>query len=238
MSLDYFYSPRTNISGDIVIIDGDEFSHLTHVMRKREGERIMVVDGEGTAHAVELNNLKKHVAEGRILESFPNHNEPECSVTLAVGILKNPSRFDFLIEKVTELGVKEIIPLRTERTIPFHAKVERWQKLTLSAMKQSCRSYLPIVRELSTLEQLMTTNDTYDEKIVFHEKAHRKFSSIGCSVKKQKSNLVVVGPEGGFSEEEIRLLTSGGFNSVTLGERRLRTETASIVAVSSFLTPG
>jgi 16S rRNA (uracil1498-N3)-methyltransferase len=233
MSLDYFYSPRKNISGDIVMIDGDEFAHLTHVMRKREGDRIRVVDGEGIAYEVELTNLKKKTAEGKILEKYFQYNEPECSVTLAVGILKNPSRFDFLIEKVTELGVKEIIPLQTERTIPSHAKVERWQKLALSGMKQSCRSYLPVVHELTSPELLLTFSEKYERRIVFHEKSKERFITT-VQEERKKSILLAVGPEGGFSDNEIGLLTQNAFEVFNLGERRLRTETAAIIATSLF----
>ncbi|MBI5216137.1 MAG: 16S rRNA (uracil(1498)-N(3))-methyltransferase [Ignavibacteriae bacterium] len=237
MSLDYFYSPKKNISGDTVHIEGDEFLHLAHVMRKREGERVRVVDGEGTAYDVELTNLTKKVAEGRILETFQNHNESECSITLAVSILKNPSRFDFLIEKVTELGVKDIIPLHTERTIPSHAKVERWQKLALAAMKQSCRSYLPKVRSLATLDALAVTDVHYEQKIFCHEKSDERFFNIEHGGKQNTSVLLLIGPEGGFSEEEVTKLLERRFRVVSLGERRLRTETAAIVAVSLFTVP-
>ncbi|MBI3194235.1 MAG: 16S rRNA (uracil(1498)-N(3))-methyltransferase [Ignavibacteriae bacterium] len=237
MSLDYFYSPKKNISGDVVHIEGDEFLHLTHVMRKQEGDILRVVDGEGTAYEVELTNLTKKVAEGKILETFYHHNESECSVTLAVGILKNPSRFDFLIEKVTELGVKNIIPLQTERTIPSHAKVERWQKLALSAMKQSCRSYLPIVHELTTLELLAGSEVNYEQKILCHEKSGENCIDVEHRGRQKKSILILIGPEGGFSEAEVTKLSERRFSVVSLGERRLRTETAAIVAVSLFNIP-
>jgi 16S rRNA (uracil1498-N3)-methyltransferase len=234
MSLDYFYSPKKNISGDIVLIDGDEFAHLTYVMRKREGDRIRVVDGEGTAYDVELINLKKKNAEGKIQEKYSHHNEPACLVTIGVGILKNPSRFDFLIEKVTELGVREIIPLQTERTIPSHAKVERWQKLALSGMKQSCRSYLPVVHELTSPELLLTISEKYERRIVFHEKSKERFITT-VQEERKKSILLAVGPEGGFSDDEIGLLRQNAFEVYNLGERRLRTETAAIIATSLFV---
>src|SRR5437879_6145287 len=141
--MDYFYTPPKNISTDSLVLDGEEFAHLIHVMRKNEGDEIRVVDGMGTAYDVRLGAVKKHMVRCNILRTLPNHHEPSRSVTLAVGILKNPSKFDFLVEKATEIGVHEIVPLQTERTIPGHAKVDRWQKLALAAMKQCGRSYLP-----------------------------------------------------------------------------------------------
>src|SRR4051812_39448648 len=98
-ALDYFYCPPGQIMDDTITIEGDEFAHLVHVMRKKEGEMIRVVDGVGTAHDVMLYEMRKKTAHGKIVTSYLNHNEPNVSVTLAAGILKNPSRYDFLVEK-------------------------------------------------------------------------------------------------------------------------------------------
>src|SRR5207237_291502 len=157
------------ISKDSLLLDGEEFSHLVHVMRKKEGDEIRVVDGMGTAYDVQLGAVTKHMVRCGILETHSHHHEPSRLVTLGVGVLKNPSKFDFLVEKSTELGVHEIIPLQTERTIPHHAKVERWQKLALAAMKQCGRSYLPIVRTLTTLDELITQRDRFALRLIAHE---------------------------------------------------------------------
>src|SRR5712671_4390718 len=155
--MDYFYSPHEKITATSVLIDGDEFAHLVHVMRKKEGDEICVVDGNGRAYDVRLESIEKKTATGIIHRAHEHFHEPARNITLAAGILKNPSKFDFLVEKVTELGVKEIFPLRTERTIPHHAKTDRWQKLALAAMKQCGRSYLPRVKELTSLDELLRT---------------------------------------------------------------------------------
>ncbi|HMD13576.1 MAG TPA: RsmE family RNA methyltransferase, partial [Bacteroidota bacterium] len=115
--MDYFYSPPECITQDAVIIDGEEFSHMTHVMRKKEGDQIRVVNGKGTAFDVVLERINQKAAHGKILQTYEHYHEPRTDVALGVGVLKNPSKFDFLVEKVTELGVKEIIPITTERTI-------------------------------------------------------------------------------------------------------------------------
>jgi 16S rRNA (uracil1498-N3)-methyltransferase len=179
--------------------------------------------------------LSKRVAEGKILDSYKNHNEPDQHVSIAVGLLKNPSRYDFLVEKVTELGVKEIIPLTTSRTISFHAKTERWQKLALAAVKQSCRSYLPRISDTINLEELLNKSQNFDRKIIFHEKADHLFSKEKDGNDMKRSTLILIGPEGGFSDEEVELCVKSGFNLYSLGERRLRTETAAIVAASLVL---
>src|SRR5258707_81233 len=143
--MDYFYCPPQNIRNDTFLIDDEEFSHLVHVMRKKEGDEIMIVDGGGHAFEARIEEVRQKTARGTITRGYTNLHEPRIDVTVAVGILKNPSKFDFLVEKVTELGVRQIVPLLTERTIPAHAKIDRWQKLALAAMKQSGRSFLPRV---------------------------------------------------------------------------------------------
>ncbi len=232
MTVDYFYCPHQSIHGDSLSIDGDEFVHLTHVMRKREGEKIRIVDGMGTAYDVHITSIMKKQATCVITATYPQHNESSNKVVLCVGLLKNPSRFDFLVEKVTELGVTEIIPLITSRTIPSHSKVERWQKLALAAMKQSCRSYLPIVREATKIENVVKEYENLEGKIIFHEKAEHLYTS---EEKKSASKIVLIGPEGGFSEGEVEYCSQCGYAKYSLGARRLRTETAAIVAVSLMM---
>jgi len=227
--MDYFYSPPQNISGTSFMIDGEEFSHLVHVMRKKEGDEIRIVDGEGRAYDARIDEIKKKTARGSIFQVHAKHNEPHVDVTLGVGVLKNPSKFDFLVEKVTELGVRRIIPLLTERTIPSHAKLDRWQKLALAAMKQSGRSYLPRVDELTRLNDLIATPANYDVKIVAHEKAEATQIFPTMKIRDAQSVLILVGPEGGFSDQEMQRCGEFQFQQVSLGERRLRTETAAVV---------
>lgn len=229
--MDYFYCPPDKISKSSLLIDGNEYAHLVHVMRKKAGDEIRVVDGRGTGYDVRLDALKKHVASATILGLHKNHNEPSVNVTLAVGILKNPSKFDFLVEKATELGVRQIIPLVTLRTIPNHAKVERWQKLALAAMKQCGRSYLPVVRNLMTLDELLSQRDHFDLNLIAHEVPEGSQNVGKLLAKGHKSVLVVIGPEGGFDDQEIGKCRDVGFHQIYLGERRLRTETAAILSM-------
>lgn len=232
--MDYFYTSPEKISGNNLIIDNDEYNHLVHVMRKKSGDIIRVVDGVGNAYDVTLTDLKNRTAHGLISTVYRHHNEPSVNVTLAVGILKSPSRFDFLVEKSTELGVCEIVPLKTERTISKQAKCERWQKLALSAMKQSGRSYLPIVRELISLYDFLETKLHFDCKLIAHN-SELSTSIVEHTASKEKSVLVLIGPEGGFSDKEIEKCMKKGFKMVSFGTRRLRTETAAVVAVANII---
>lgn len=230
--MDYFYS--TQIRGTSFSIDEEESAHLVHVMRKKEGDEIRIVDGRGTAYDARIDAISKKVASGTILRSFPRHHEPSRSVTLAVGVLKNPSKFDFLVEKVTELGVSEIIPLSTERTIPTHAKTDRWQKLALAAMKQSGRSLLPRIGEMQPLAEMLALPERPDLKLIAHE---RSTSEASATVDFQgvASAVILVGPEGGFSDAELEQAIAAGYRSWYFGERRLRTETAAVVAATLAL---
>ena len=233
--MDYFYCPREHIRGTTFLIDGEEFSHLVHVMRKKAGDEIRIVDGEGSAFDARIEEMKKKTASGKILRSLVQHNEPALEVTLAVGVLKNPSKFDFLVEKTTELGVRRIIPLMTERTIPSHAKIDRWQKLALAAMKQCGRSFLPIVQPLTTLDELLESAAPVDLKIIAHEKIEMSEQLPVIVTEQVRSMMLLVGPEGGFSESEVEQCREAGFQSMNLGNRRLRTETAAIVVTTLAL---
>lgn len=241
--MDYFYAFPKNISRDTVEIVGEEFTHLVHVMRKKEGDVLRVVDGKGTAYDVELSTIKKKTAVGKIIAQHLHHNEPDREITLAVGILKNPSKFDFLVEKVTELGVREIIPMSTARTIPHHTKSDRWQKLALAAMKQCGRSILPYIYELRSLNDVLASASSYTLAVVCSESIHPNKSLTALlnaqravlSAKNTPAILIMIGPEGGFSDEEVTACLHGGCIVASLGPRRLRTETAAICAASLVL---
>jgi 16S rRNA (uracil1498-N3)-methyltransferase len=232
--MDYFYCRPENIEGKELVLDGDEFSHLVHVMRKNAGEEIRVVDGKGTAYDVRLGELKKHAVRCAILRSEKQHHEPPRSVSLAVGVLKNPSKFDFLVEKAVELGVTEIIPLRSERAIARHARSDRWQKLALAAMKQCGRSFLPQVRELTPLEDLLADGSRFDLSLVAHEGAEGA-GDAGIDKPAVRTVRVLIGPEGGFSESEIGAALEAGYKLLYFGNRRLRSETAAIAACVKLL---
>jgi 16S rRNA (uracil1498-N3)-methyltransferase len=233
--MDYFYCPPEKISRQSILIDNEEFAHLVHVMRKKVGDVIRVVDGRGNAYEVRLDEIKKRVAVGSIQAFFRNYHEPAINVTLAVGVLKNPSKFDFLVEKVTELGAREIVPLSTARTIPSHAKIERWQKLVLAAMKQCGRSYLPPVRELISLDKFLAARKRMDLKLIAHEKADDSPPVRMLLTPVVHSIVILIGPEGGFSDDEVAQCFEAGYKPLYLGERRLRTETAAIVATTIMM---
>ncbi len=231
---DYFYASPDAIAGSRISISGDEFKHLTHVMRKQAGDAIVIVDGKGKAYASVIQEIATGSAICAVQEITERIHEPRTTVTLAVALLKNPSRFDVLVEKTTELGVHRIVPLITERTIPAHGKQDRWQKIALGAMKQSQRCHLPEVLEPVSFASFLDTSGSGELRLIPHEGVSEPpLKSVPCTF---PSISICIGPEGGFTASEVKMAAEAGFVAVSLGDRRLRTETAAIVAIATVLS--
>jgi 16S rRNA (uracil1498-N3)-methyltransferase len=155
-------------------------------------------------------------------------------VTLAVSLLRNTSRFEFLVEKATELGVRSIVPMLCERTIRKSEKQARLKKIALAAMKQCGRSYLPRILELADFQSVLNRSPEFGLRLLPHERTEQS-QFIGPVLQhhpKVSSVLIAIGPEGGFSDRELTLAIEKGFVPISLGARRLRTETAAISALS------
>jgi 16S rRNA (uracil1498-N3)-methyltransferase len=235
--MDYFYTPPDFIGPEELSISGNEFVHLTHVMRKTIGDSLRVVDGRGGAYDVVIADITKRYARCTIRRIHSQLHEPDVHVTLAVALLKNASRFDVLVEKTTEIGVVSIVPLVTERTIGRHAKVDRWQKLALAAMKQSGRSLLPTVHSPQQFTEFVSTTPMETDLRLLPDEQHQEPPIIEVLRRSAfASARLCIGPEGGFTEDEVTLARASGFVVVSLGPRRLRSETAAIIAVASILT--
>ena len=237
-TMDYFYTPPSLVRRTTLVIQGDELHHLSKVLRKKVGETIIVVDGEEHAYRAVLQSISRSSAECKILETFHRFNEPDVEVKLAFALLKNPSRMDFLVEKCTELGVREFIPMQTERTITLKVHPERLQKIALSAMKQCGRSFLPPIHSSIDLHEALSHLKSCERKFITHEKADEMIAVGGRRVAGGNSETVgvLIGPEGGFTDGEIQVAVQSGFKPVSLGPRRLRSETAAIVVLSLFLS--
>lgn len=234
MTPDVFYCPPADFALETIVISGDEFNHLVHVMRKKEGDEILVVDGLGNARGAVITKLERRSASCFAVAPTPNHRETALRVTLAAAVLKNPSRYDFLVEKATELGVDTIVPMSTDRTIPSHGKSDRWRKLSLAAMKQSGRAWWPPVRDLSAFGDVLEEFGGWETKIVAHEEPSSPNRFAGGSIAGGRA-LLLIGPEGGFTPGEVEECLSRGFSTLYLGERRLRTETAAIAALARIV---
>lgn len=232
----FFVHPADVNKPHSVTLRGEEAHHCLKVLRKTVGSRFYAVDGQGNEYLVELMHPHKDFVECSIIESRIRPTELPFKITLAQALIKK-DHFDIAIEKCTELGVGAIIPMETSRSLvePGKNKFERWQKIILSAMKQSRRSVLPQLTGIFSFEELFEKSNVYDLKILFHEKSELQVYDFVKTISRWPSEiLILIGPEGGFTDSEVAKAADHGFISLSLGWRRLRAETAAICGVSLF----
>lgn len=226
-----FYCENENIRDNVVYFDLNESKHISKVLRLEKGEEIIVSTGDGMDRFCTLTSTGEEcIAE--VNEVKRNENEPQAEIILFQSVIKN-EKMDFLVQKVSELGITKIVPVITERTVvkiedakKEEKKQERWQKIALEACKQCGRSRIPEVVKAVKLKDAQKYFDECKEKIVCYEE--EKAMSITDVVKKTESFGYFIGPEGGITEDEHKFLKEKGFKSVTLGKRILRAETAAI----------
>lgn len=238
-----FYTPPEKIKNDRVLIEGQEAFHISKVLKFNKGEIIPVVDGLGNKFKAVISNISRKAVEGNILTCVRKENEPLVNITLAPA-LSTGTKMDLVIEKCTEIGVNAIIPLLTEKSYikpdkksKSQNKVNRWRKVAIAAMKQSLRSYLPKINEPMEFEQLLLGVHEYDLTLIASlEPESRPVREILNPQNKYRNILLLVGPEAGFTPSELEKAREEKIVSVSLGPRRLRTETASIILAAQVLT--
>ena len=234
-----FYVKPDMVYGNELVFLEDEAHHLSRVMRKRKGDIVWAVDGKGTTYEVEIIYIEKNEVRAKILKTRRRVGEPVAEVTLAQGILKG-EKFDWLVEKAVEIGVCKIIPVISERSIAVAGpqKITRWKRIALSAMKQSGRSILPEISSAQPIKRVLAMGSNCHYRLIAHQgpgSASLRTSREKRSVLNPKS-LLIIGPEGGFTSEEIQQAVEQGFTPITLGPRRLRAETAGIVLTALLLS--
>lgn len=220
-----FYSE--NIEADKVLLDAEESRHLSKVLRLTNGDEVELIDGKGALYQCLI--LEAHSKEAVLkIESKVSINEPNYQVEIAAAPTKNMNRWEWFLEKATEIGIDAIHPIFCSNSERKVLKADRQFRILKSAIKQSQKVKLP---QLSEAQQFNTfINQPFDgEKYIAHchELPKMKLSKIHTSGKKA---LILIGPEGDFSEEEVKSATAAGFVPVSLSKSRLRTETAALVA--------
>ncbi len=227
MSTHTFYIPPEQISGNTAVLDGEELHHARVTLRLGPGDRVEVIDGEGGIYDCLIQNLEKKESLLKVL-SHRVEPKPSFSLTLAMGIVKG-ERYEWALQKGTELGASAFIPLITERTevkvrLPWK-RLDRLQRIVVSACKQCGRARFPILHEPIRLEDLEP--DAFDLSIAFWEGEWAQPLSKAKTTAPLKGRcLMVVGPVGGFSQDEAKMLKNRGCFLTSLGPRILRTETA------------
>ena len=224
--LPYFFQSSINNQQQIILTE-ETSKHCVRVLRMKEGEQLQLTSGTGDLYTVEIIDANKNACVVKQLNyTFTTKNTKQ--IAIAISPLKNVSRFEWFLEKATELGISTIIPIICKRTERQHFKFERMQNILIAAMLQSQQCYVP------QLLEPIAIND-------FIQQAHQKTKLIAHCLEAEKKSikdfnsddmLMMIGPEGDFTAEEISLAIQHQFHPVSLGNTRLRTETAGVVAAT------
>lgn len=222
----------------IVIEDAAEIRHLVKVLRAKPGFRHEVCDSEGRVCLAEIVTVEKNLVECEVISIYGETGSKKLKIDLFQAIPKNDN-MDFIVKKNTELGIDCFQPYVSTRTIVkideknIRKKTERWQRIAQEAAKQSKRTEVPKVREARSLKEILPDLPNYDCVVLLNENEERRgFESLELPERSADAIALIVGPEGGFTAEEIEVLQRSGAVSLSLGPRILRTETAGIAAVS------
>jgi 16S rRNA (uracil1498-N3)-methyltransferase len=216
------------VGGDILTLDEDTSKHVVQVLRMKPSEKLQLTDGAGNLLTSEIiDDHKKKCTVRLINKQFIPKKNAEISIGMA--LLKNAGRFEWFLEKATEIGVTDIIPLLTDRTEKQHFRFERMQQILISAMMQSKQVWLPVLHPPTSVENVISSS-SYKMKLIAHCEDEQKV--VVTDFREKESIQILIGPEGDFSKDEISAAKANSFVPVTLGETRLRTETAGVVAAT------
>ena len=226
-----FYCPDI---ADTLTLGEEDSKHCVKVLRMAEGDTIEVVDGNGTLYTCHIAMAHPKRCAVEVVDSVKQLPHWGCRITLAIAPTKNLDRIEWLVEKCVEMGIDRIIPLRchnSERTV---LKTERLKKIMVSAMKQSLKATLPQLDEMTPIEQVIGQAGSGIRCIAYCDALlpREERLSLATAYKPGQDVTVLIGPEGDFSPEEVAMAREAGFVPVTLGESRLRTETAGLMAVA------
>ncbi|MDD2497638.1 MAG: 16S rRNA (uracil(1498)-N(3))-methyltransferase [Desulfitobacteriaceae bacterium] len=236
-----FFVESDQVENGIITIAGTDVHHIGKVLRLKAGDLVEVADGIGNVYQAELQSVSVTSAVFKILSTQLSRSEPEVEVYLLQGLPKG-EKFDFIIQKCTEIGIKKIIPITTERSIvkltpeKGEKRLKRWQRIASEAAKQSGRGSVPEVYPVMEMGQAIEMLPP-GTVIIMPWEGEREISlkKVLTNVKPGSSVALVIGPEGGFAQEEVVSAQKAGAQVVSLGPRILRTETAGMVTLAIVL---
>ncbi len=239
----FFVDPRQVGTDTITIEDRNDLKHMGKVLRLQIGDEVEIADGCGWEYRTRILSLDQEEALLTILDKQKCSSEPATRITLYQGIPKQ-SKMETIIQKCVELGVDRIVPVFMDRTIVvdkgnFARKIDRWQKVASESVKQCRRGMIPEVTEAVKMKQVLEqlTEDPFDLILIPYENEEgTTLKDVLRSFAGEARNIaVIIGPEGGFSQQEVDAVTAAGGHSVTLGKTTLRTETAGMAAIAMIM---
>ncbi len=225
-----FYAP--GISGDTYILDEKESKHCIRVLRMSKGTPVRLIDGKGNLYEGFISDPDPKKCLVSVSEVKPDYEKRDYRLHIAISPLKNHERFEWFVEKSVEIGVDSITPLVCRYTERQSVKHERTDNIIISAMKQSVKALKPVLNEPQAIDKFITRPQD-GIRMIAHCRSSSDRINISEACKKGDNALIMIGPEGDFSDDEISAALEAGFIPVHLGQSRLRTETAGIAACHS-----
>lgn len=229
-----FYAPE--ISLPRYTLPEEESKHCVRVLRMTVGDELHLTDGKGNMYRCKVvsDNVKR--CEVEVVETWPEYERMSYGLTMCVAPTKNIDRFEWFLEKATEIGISDVYPLECDHSERRQIKLEREEKVITAAVKQSLKAYHPVLHDLTSVRDIIAM-DFEGEKYIAHcDSSFGERPYLGNLVKKGANTLILIGPEGDFSKEEINFALQNGFKAISLGRERLRTETAAVVATTVVAT--
>lgn len=220
-----FYAPE--LQGDHYTLEEQESRHVIRVLRMKPGDIISLTDGAGNLYTAKLINDDARRCEVRIIDIKKEYGKRHYHIHLAVAPTKNINRFEWFLEKATEIGIDEITPLICQRSERKAVKSERLIKVVTAAVKQSVKAYHPVLHEPESFKDFLSNDQEGEKYIAYVEKGEHPSLKSLYSIGKQAT--ILIGPEGDFSPEEVSMAIDYGYKAVSLGNSRLRTETAGVI---------
>ncbi len=228
-----FYQPVPLVASEQLQLDEDASRHIVQVLRMQPGDLLTITDGKGQSASAGILNADKRSCLVQLREVTMHMRKPPF-LHMAVAFTKHAGRNEWLLEKITEMGVHTIIPVMTTRTVRDRIRYDRWKNILVAAMIQSQQHYLPDLSEAVSLPQLLEQYGYVDQKLVAHCMPSFIRDPLSAALKSHRETLVLIGPEGDFTPEEIAFCDGMGFAGISLGDTRLRTETAAMAACVYF----
>lgn len=228
-----FYVPQNQIYEETATIVGSEQHHLRNVLRLGIGKTIRIIDGEGSVFTATISKIGSELTDARI-EKQEFYKKTIPSITLFQGLPKH-DKMELILQKTTELSVSRIVPVITERSLQKTTKnrLERWQRIVLSASKQCGLVWLPKLSEIQILQDCINTVQAQDLSLILWEKESEQHIQAVLRMNPEVESIaLLIGPEGGFSENEVKEVTKIGCIPVKIGSTILRTETAAIAGIA------
>lgn len=224
-----FYCP--GLPENLTLPESDS-GHAVRVLRLKEGDALEVVDGRGNLYHCVLADANPRRASVEIVSVETLEKTWRGSITLAIAPTKNNDRMEWLVEKLVEIGIDAIVPLRCQRSERKEINVERLERIAVSAMKQSLKARLPLIAGTTPYSRFISECNAAQRFIAYCDDSfERRLLALEC--RPDSDTAILIGPEGDFSPEEIRMALDAGWRPVSLGDSRLRTETAALVAVDT-----